>query len=73
MAEKDLTKFSDKELEAESSRLAEERTKVRLAQNAVADELSARKMLEGLSEGAKRTLQLKLGGEISSAGEGAPK
>jgi hypothetical protein len=65
----DYGTWSDKKLAAEEARLAEERTKVRLAQNAVAAEREIRAALSTLSPNALARLRVvRVGGEIGAEG-----
>lgn len=66
--EKTLKGMSDEKLEKLSSDLAETRTQVRLAQNAVASEIEIRRALAAMSPETRRVINLRLGGEIAPSG-----
>lgn len=71
-AQVDVTKMTLEELSAEQARLAEERTAVRLRQNAVTAEIEIRNMLDKTVSGATReALILRLGGGITPTGDTA--
>lgn len=68
---KDVTTWSDEELDEEAARLAAERTRVRLAQNEINAEIEIRATLTKLSGAAREALVLRLNGGVALFGETA--
>lgn len=66
----DYSGWSDEDLAAEQNRLATERTRVRLAQVAVANELEVRAALAGLSVRAAEVFRLRVSGSVGPTGDG---
>jgi hypothetical protein len=60
--------WSREKLEQEEQRLAKERTEVREAQNAVAAELEIHRALDSMNPEARRIVQIRLDGKVSSNG-----
>lgn len=65
----DTAKLSDEELEARRSELAEERTRVRLAQNEVQAEIDLRAALSSMSGPVRRIVEIRLGGTVTPEGK----
>lgn len=65
---KTLAQLTDAELDAEDTRLAAERTRVRLAQNDVTAEKETRALLAGLSGASREVVRARLEGTIGSSG-----
>jgi hypothetical protein len=65
MSSVDYAMMSDEELTALGATLAEERTRVREAQNAVAAEIEIRQALIGMSGAARDAMTLRLAGGVS--------
>lgn len=61
----DYTTWSDEDLAVEADRLAEERTRVRLQQNAVSAEADLRRMMKGMSGAAREALTIRLEGGVA--------
>lgn len=71
MSDLDVTTLSDEELRSLETSLAQERTRIRIQQNAVQAELEIRAFMKGLSGAAKQELRARLlvGGEVKPTGE----
>jgi hypothetical protein len=65
----DYTTWSVEKLMAERDRLAEQRTTIRLQQNAVDSVLQVKQAMEALPEGARRLVKIELGGSVEPQGE----
>jgi len=64
MTTTDYSQMTVDELHAEANRLAEQRTAIRLQQNAIQAELEIRKALEGMSGAAQQALRVRLEGGV---------
>jgi hypothetical protein len=70
--EQDLSKMTDEQLAAAAAQLADDRTKVRKAQNAVTAEQEMRKALAGMSGPAREVAKIRLEGKIDAEGGAKP-
>lgn len=64
----DYTSWTDEALAEKSAELADERTRVRLDQNAVNAEVELRRMLNDMSGAARHALVLRLTGGVPTTG-----
>ena len=68
----DLSRMGDKDLQKLADNLAEQRTEIRLAQNAVGVELELRRSLAAMTPETRKVVRLRLDGGVAPTGEAAP-